>query len=84
MPGFPRHSIPGLLLVPEGQHIDRIGGRIVAVERDIAGIAEAYYQFTQLGRIRKRSARIRGCFQEQELPLDGLPRPPGSLGILVR
>ena len=44
-----RHScgllvlIPRFFLMPEGQHIHGVGGRLVAIQRDVAGIPKTNY-----------------------------------------
>ena len=65
--------IPCFFLVPEGQHIHRIAGRFVAIQRDITGISEIDDQFAQLRQISNRPAAIAVRFQTRELPFDGLP-----------
>lgn len=73
----PFSLITRLLLMPEGQNINRIIRWFVAVQGHIAGIAKGNYQLVQFGHFRERSANVGGCLQQQELPLDGLA---GSLG----
>lgn len=80
--GISGHSVPGFFLMPEDQHIDRIGCLFVAVQRDIARVAKADYQLAQLRLLGKWTPGIRACFQEQELLINGLARTPGGLGIL--
>ena len=38
------------------EDIDRVIDRLMAIEHDIAGISERYYQFAQLRGVRDRSA----------------------------
>lgn len=65
--------------MPECQNISRIGGRFVTVQGDIAGIPEGNHQFAQLRHFRERAANVGSCFQQQELPLDGLTCSPGGI-----
>ncbi len=51
-----------LLLVSERQDVNRIGGRFVAVQSYIAGIAEGNHQFTQLLALSTLSGKTTGCF----------------------
>lgn len=44
-------SVPRLFLVPEGQHINRIVGRLVAVQRHVAGVPERYDQFAKIDQL---------------------------------
>ena len=64
--------------MPEGQDIRRIGGRLVAVQSDIAGITEGNHKLAQLWHIRKRSTDVGRGFQKQKVPLDGLAGPSGG------
>ena len=72
------HSVACLFLMPECQDIHRIGGRLMAVQSHIAGIPKGNHQLAQFWRFRQRPANVGGCFQQQELPLDGLAGPPGG------
>lgn len=69
--------------MPEGQHIDGTLGWLVAIERNISGVAKSNHQLTQLGRFRERTADIGGCFQQQEMPFDGLTDASRSLRRLL-
>ena len=45
--------------MPGGQHIYCIVGRLVAIQRDVAGIPKRYYKFAQLRHIKKGAAYVR-------------------------
>lgn len=77
IPAINRQSVARLFLVPECQDIDRISGRFVAVQGHIAGIPEGNHKLAQLRHFRKWSASVGGCFQQQELPFNGLAGPSG-------
>jgi hypothetical protein len=47
-PITPAGSVPRLLLGSDGQHKHGISLRLVALQRDIVGIAEAAHQLAQL------------------------------------
>ncbi len=49
-------SVSRLPLVADREDIDRVIDRLMAIEHDIAGISERYYQFAQLRGVRDRSA----------------------------
>src|ERR1035437_10975757 len=49
----------------------------MTVQSHIAGIPEGNHQLAQLWHFRERSANVGGCFQQKELPLDGLAGPLG-------
>lgn len=79
----PRPSVASLLLVPEPQHIDQIVGWLMAVQGDIAGIPERNHQLAKLRNLRVRPADVGGCFQPQELLLNGLAGAPGRFRSLA-
>jgi hypothetical protein len=79
---FLARSVTCFFLMPEGQHINRIGGWIMAVQRNIARASKANDQLAQLRQFGKRPSYVWRRFQKQELPLNGLARPPGRLRIV--
>lgn len=62
----------------ESQHVDRVVGRVVSIERHVAGISERYQQLAQFWMLRQGPADVRCRFQDQELPLYGLTGPFGG------
>ncbi len=69
--------------MPEGQHIDGIVGRLVAIECDISGVAIGDHQLAQFGSFRERTTDIGGSFQQQEMPFDSLTDASRSLRRLL-
>lgn len=58
--------------MPEGEHVDGVVGWLVAIERDVSGVAISDHQLSQLGSFGEGTTDVGGCFQQQEMPFDGL------------
>ena len=65
-------------LMPEGQYIHHIVGRLMSIQRDVAGIPERYHQFAQLRHLRERATNFRRFLQQKDLPSDSITGPLGS------
>lgn len=62
----------------KGKHIDGVLGRVVAIERHVAGLSERYQQLAQVSLLRQGAADVRSRFQKQELPRYSLTGPFGG------
>ena len=69
--------------MPEGEDVDGILGLHVAIKRDVAGIAKADDQLSQLQLIRDGAANVGVRLQERELVLYGLAGTQGCIAILA-
>lgn len=63
----------------ECEDIHGIGCQLLAVQGHIARVPECNHQLAKLWNFNERTANIGGCFQQQELPLNGLTGPLRSL-----
>jgi len=76
-----RLSVPRFLLMPKGQDIHGISGRNVAVERHIAGVPEANYQFAKLRHLWNPPTNGRVGRQQPDVPCDSLAGTPSGLPV---
>jgi len=65
-------GVSGFTLVPEGQDVDGVVDRFMAIQRDIAGRAEADREFAQRRFHVERAIDVGGGFQRQQPGRDQL------------
>ena len=76
-------AVSSFTLVPEGQDVDGVVDRFMAIQRDIAGGAEADREFAQ-GRFHvERATDVGGGFQCQQTGRDQLARTARCLRVML-
>lgn len=69
--------------MPEGEEIDRIVIRCVAIERDVTGLSERNKEFSKLGVVVERPAHGRIAFEKINVVEDRFGGAAGGRGILL-
>ena len=74
-------ALSRLPLMAERQDVHGIGGRAVAIERNVAGITKANNQLAPARHINDRTANLRAGLQQCELPFDDLTCASRGLAV---
>lgn len=78
-PVLDKASISGFFLVPESKNYHGICGRLMAIERDIAGVTEVDHEFAQPWHVDEGPPDVGAGFQRGETGSDKLGRAASGL-----